>query len=233
MIDVMWPELAFRTLELTPDPVVRDNGGQPHDVPATALGGRLRLGGPLAVPVSAAYVDGDRDLRAFVESESGVSDFHLVHIAITSVFESEQLRLERLRIELKLSAPGFDPVAWSMAPRQVTGASQLTTSFALGPQLKLFGMQADIGSVQHSRTLAGQKVFLQALNELRPDPEWRFQRTPGMEISGTHRLALVVRAPAGVKTQVAGSVHATVLRGKRYWWERTSLSDLLELSMEL
>jgi hypothetical protein len=234
MILVTPPELSVRALDMAPDLVVRDDGTHPVPAkPTSALGGRLWLCGPVAAPVSATFVEEDSALQAFVEAESGVSVYYLVHLAITAVWEPNQPRFERLSVALRLVSPNSVAVVWSMAPTRVTDPSQLETSFRLGPQVKLFGFEADVGSVNRGRTSSKSQIFLEALGELCSELAWEFHRTRDMEIRGSHRLALVVRAPAGVETRLEGSVSATVVSGSRPWREHADMSELLTLSARL
>jgi hypothetical protein len=208
---------------------------QPPEPPSTALDGRIRLGEPISVPVSTEFTKDDAALRTFVEQEAARYAYHLVHLAITAVSESGQAQFESLSVALRLSAtqPAPAPVAWSMTPLRVTDVAQLTTTFHLGPQLKLFNVEAELGAVDHEVARPSTQIYLEALNELRNDPTWALRRTRDMKIRGTHRLALVVRAPVGVESRIDGSVHATVVRGARLWRERTEMPDLLSLSAVL
>jgi hypothetical protein len=246
MIEILPMELPTRPLVMQPLSVVRDGTADPSPEPdpATALSGRLRLGGPVSVPISAAFAADDPALRAFIEHEAKTYSYHLVHVALTAVSEPGQDRFERLGIVLNLTSvlnpaaaegtegavPEAKPIAWSMAPMRVTDTSQLTTTLHLGPQLKLFGVEAELGSVERSRTSSDAQVYLEALNELREDPGWELHRTRSMAIRGSHRLALVLRLPADASTRMDATVYATLARGARPWRERAELKDVLPLS---
>lgn len=63
------PELNDRLLTMEPEGDSPSSGGDVGG-DATGFAGRLRLGGPVAVPVSDAYVADAADLRTFVEREA-------------------------------------------------------------------------------------------------------------------------------------------------------------------
>ncbi|WP_370365222.1 hypothetical protein [Catenulispora sp. GP43] len=215
-------------MTMVPEIVIRDTGQDPPAV-ATALNGRLRLGGPVSAPVSASYVADDAELKLFVEEKSAQYRYDLVHLALTVTTGPGQDRFETVVIRLRLSADGTQaPIAWSMRPERVTGEAKLSTTWRLGPQLKLFA-----AGVEHTETKTDGACYLEAQNDLRPDPEWTLHRIRGREISGVHRLTLIVCSPVGTETTLSGAIDATVVRGKRPWREHASLPNLLTLSAVL
>jgi hypothetical protein len=229
MMEISPPELGDRALTMIPEAVHRQDGEPPAPDATTALDGRLRLGGPVSALVSKAYVANDVELRTFVEREAARYRYHLVHLAITATLEPGQTRIERVLVQLRLSAPAADaPIAWSMTPIRVDNAAQLSTTWRIGPQLKLFD-----ASVERTESRPATGRYLEAQNELRSDPAWEVHRTRGREITGVHRLALVVRAPVGAAARVDGAVHATIAHGRRPWRESADLPGLLELSAEI
>lgn len=235
MMEIQLPELDEQPLDLVPESTTRTFSQQPCAGPSTALAGRLRLGGPVAIPISAAYAANDAELRAFVAREAGRYRYHLVHLALTAASERGDPRLERVTVQLALSAAdgAAEPIAWSMTPARVTDVSQLSLTWRLGPQVKLVGVEAGLGSVERTSSRAGTQFYLEALNELRADPVWELRRTRGLEIRGGHRLGLVVRTAAGAGTRIDGAVHATVALGGRPLRGRARLPDVLSLSASM
>jgi len=228
MMEISPPELSEVPLAMVLGTVDRDTEPSPPD-PASALDGRLRLGGPVSVPVTTAYTADNPELQMFVEQEAAQYRYHLVHLALTATSEPDHDRFERVLIQLDLSGDGPEaPIAWSMTPDRVDGEAQLSTKWHLGPHLKLFDV-----SVEHTETRAGGARYLEALYVLRSDPAWELHSIRGREISGIHRLTLVVRSPIASTTRIDGSVQATLVRGRRPWRARAGLPAPLTLSAVL
>ncbi|WP_435243346.1 hypothetical protein [Streptomyces cucumeris] len=222
MIDVILPDLPERTLSLlseeTPRPAV------------PALTGRIVLGGPVSVPVTEELVGGDPDLSAFLAAEAHSADFHLLHCAVTCARDAPEPELHTINLDLTLSAEpvregatAFQPVAWSMTPRQRTGETAdtaLSPAAHLGPRL---------GFLDGGRAGPGARICLEARRELRSDPGWEIRHTQAARIGGTYRLAMVVRAPRGAVTRAAVAVGATVRDGHTLHRFREEIADPLPL----
>jgi hypothetical protein len=224
LIDVVLPDLPQRELSLTADGPVRGPG---DPAPPPSLGGRILLGGPVSVPVDAKTVAHDAELQAFVEGEAGSAVYHLLHLSITCEQESGGPELHRVDVDLTLSADAvvaFQPMAWSMTPKQLTETVESTTSAQLGPQLAFVG---------YSRTAQQGRVCLEALRELRSDPGWEIRHTRTAKIGGTYRLAMVVRAPHGATSRAAVTVGAAVRKGHVMRRYREEVPDPVSLVMTL
>ena len=104
---------------------------------------------------------------------------------------------------------GAQPIAWSMLPDRETSESQASTKVQLGADAKLLKL-----TLERSMTTKRADLFVEALNELRSDPGWEFTRTNSVEISGTHRLVLVVMSDAGAG--VIGDVAASATVRDRF-----------------
>jgi hypothetical protein len=233
-MDMPLPPLAEREVRLvaTSRRAARSDASA---APADALEGRVKLGGPFAVVVTPEYVASSPDLRAFVEQEAAHSLYHLVHISVTFEPAAAEAQLGTAAVDLALQAPGASrrPVAWSMSPLQITDPSEVTSSLAIGPQLKLGGIELAGIARTSTRVRHENDVFLQAFRELRADPGWRLQRTSAMPLFGCFRFGLVVRSETGTTTELALTITATVFRRS---WLRSysySLPDPLTMSAAL
>ncbi|MGR3932866.1 hypothetical protein [Streptomyces sp. BRA346] len=209
MIDVILPALPER--ELTP---VSEETPQ-----APALTGRITLGGPVSVPVTSELVAADPELLAFVEAEAHTAVYHLLLCAVSCTQDptplgKERVALHTVNLDLTLSTEAdteaagpaaFGPVAWSMAPHQLTDTADPSAPVRLGPRLAL-------RDDSHAPP-PGERVCLEARRELRSDPGWEIRRTGTVPIGGTYRLAMVVRAPRGTVSLAAVAVGATVREG--------------------
>ncbi|MEU1784660.1 hypothetical protein ABZ553_01740 [Streptomyces sparsogenes] len=218
MIDVILPELPERELALVSEEISRPSGHvPPRSAAAPALTGRVALGGPLSVPVTAELVGRVPELKAYVESEADKPDgadsaaYHLVHFSVSCTEETDNPQLQTVNLDLTLSADAagnrraaFQPVAWSMTPLQLSGELPDTGPARLGPRL---------GFVGRHRAAPGTRICLEARRELRSDPGWEIRRTPTARIRGTYRLAMVVRAPRATVSRAAVEVGATVREG--------------------
>lgn len=233
MIDLPCPDLPEQSLTLaSADPDRGERGGS--DGPVPPLQGRISIGGPLAMPVTAGLLAGDPQAQAFFAIESARASFHLVHLSVTFEDGPPPPALEWATVELALSnaSSAVQPVAWSMMPHRVTDTHELQRSFTLGPQLKFLGVEAKAGEVSMAAKEQRTKVFLEALRDLQSVPKWRFTRTSNMPLRGAHRLIMVIRAErdsmTGVSTTVRAATRGNLLR--RY---ATELPDPLTLASVL
>jgi hypothetical protein len=255
VIDVELPALAERPLHLTPEDLLerdawvhetyRDGAVldgavlAEEDAPREtdvdiSLAGRVRFGGPVAVPVTEDYVAGDPDLAAYVAGQAKHSAFFLVHAAITLRTQPDDPPFESASVRVRLSADGAaqPPIAWSLRPLRLADTTEVSTNWRLGPELGLYEVDVALGGVDHTRTGRREEVFLEGFGELGSDPEWLLSRTSARRLHGSHRLIMVVRAPRGATTQAAVTVRARV-RTRRLLWYRTKDLDPLLIRAEL
>lgn len=203
------PELEWRSVPMGLDEAVVRGGDDDHG--GADLGERVRIGGPLAVPVRPEDVEGD--LRTFVAAEAGRHTYHLTHVALSLICDRGDPKFESATLSLLLSATGGaapEPVAWSMLPQRVTEEESVTTNFRFGPELTLEPVGLSLGSVERSGTRTSARLAVEARGLLRSDPSWRLTDTPRNPIAGIHRLVLVVRGAAGAVPQAVVGVRATV-----------------------
>jgi hypothetical protein len=212
MTDVFLPVLPCRALVLDSLDAARSGDASPGSGPRSpSLGGRVTLGGPIAVPLRALDVADDPDLRAFVEQEAAHSEYHLIHLSLGFEPTPVTPRLRSAGVALAMSSPttAQQPIAWSMAPRIVDDTAEVSTSVQFAPQLKLSMLgEVSVGQAQRGTTRRQGRVFLEALREMQSDPAWHLYRTPSMSLRGVHRLVLVVRAAVGATTEISVTVEA-------------------------
>ncbi|MEU4895615.1 hypothetical protein AB0B12_28405 [Streptomyces sp. NPDC044780] len=223
MIDVILPELPERELALLSEETSQPTGPR--------LAGRVILGGPVALPVTAELVGPDPDLLDFLRTEADNAVYHLVHLSVTCARDTPDPVLHSVNLDVTLTAEPvrrggtvFQPVAWSMTPRQLTGqadAGAAERAAHLGPRL---------GFRHGVPTAYGERVWLEARRELRSDPGWEIRRTSAVRIDGTYRLAMVVRAPRAAVSRAAVAVGATVREGHTLRRFRHELADPLRLA---
>ncbi|MGV9848001.1 hypothetical protein ACWDWU_04250 [Streptomyces sp. NPDC003442] len=221
MIDVILPELPERELALLSEETPQPSGPR--------LAGRVVLGGPVALPVTADLIGPDPELLDFLRTEADNAVYHLVHLSVTCARDAPDPALHSINLDIGLTAEPvrrgtavFQPVAWSMTPRQLTAEVTAPAPAAhLGPRL---------GFQDGGDTALGERVCLEARRELRSDPGWEIRHTSAVRIGGTYRLAMVVRAPRGAVSRAAVAVGATVREGHTLHRFREELEEPLRLA---
>ncbi|MGW2330507.1 hypothetical protein ACWC5C_32785 [Streptomyces sp. NPDC001700] len=214
MIDVILPALPERELTLVSEETPQ----------SPALTGHVTLGGPVSVPVTAELAAGDPDVLAFLKAEAPTATYHLLHCAISCARDAPEPALHTVNLDLTLSTATeatFEPVAWSMAPHQLT-ETDASAPIRLGARL---GLPDD-----HHALTTGERVRLEARRELRSDPGWEIRRTGTVPIGGTYRLVMVVRAPRGTVSLAAVAVGATVREGHTSHRFRTEIAHPVRLA---
>ncbi|MFE0001484.1 hypothetical protein [[Kitasatospora] papulosa] len=192
-------------------PEDEDVGATPPGQGTTApLAGRITLGGPSVVRLTPDELAADPELARYAAAEAGRNTYHLVTLAITFAPEPRRPRIEYAHVALdmvsKTGAPA--PVAHSMDPMRIADPVQVSKSRILGPQLSLLGVDASIGEIGRSVKFVSHQPLVQALGLQTSSPGWELRRNQVHELSGCHRLALVVRAPADADTTMSVTVSA-------------------------
>jgi hypothetical protein len=184
---------------------------------AGQLKGWVSLGEPVIFPITLDEVpEDDPDLRQFLAANGATYNFYMVHLACTfRPADGESFDKAWLAVDLSREdgLPQPQPIAWSMKPTKLDKLVEISRTVKLGATLKLaeivVGPEAGL---EQERKWTGSEIFLEALNELQPNPIWEFSRTNSVEIRGGHRLVLVARTPKEAATQGAVSLSASVER---------------------
>ena len=178
---------------------------------------RVLLGEPVTMAIRADAAETDLDLKQFIEEQSKQWNFFAVQLACTfAAGEGEQF--EQAFIKVALSATGTasaePPVAWSMRPLKLTEKTDVSNKLELGAELKFTPLASVKPTVSMERKGASETVFLQAYNELRADPYWRFKANSGPAIEGAQRMHMVVRVPLGAEARGAVNVEVDIKKSK-------------------
>ncbi|AJT63903.1 hypothetical protein T261_2219 [Streptomyces lydicus] len=210
MIELADPQLPAHELVLLPDDPLRGEPGT-GDEPQP-LAGRITLNGPSVRRLTPAQLAADAELAGYAEAEAGRYAYYLVWFAVTFSPSPKRPRLEFAHVALQLTSTPQEPrpVAHSMEPMRVTDPVQINRTRRLGPQLSLLGADASLGEVGRSVQYTTHQPFVEALGLQGADPAWEFRRTRTHELSGCHRLDVVVRTAADAVTEVAFTVKAGV-----------------------
>jgi hypothetical protein len=206
-----YPELEWRPVELPETHAVfRGPAGG-------ALTDRLRFGGPVAVPLDVDDVHDDPDLVTFIAKQSGTARYTLLHCGLSFHRSQGEPELATAAVQLSFHVDGVGdgerPIAWSLAPMAAGTAVETTSSFSLGPDAKILGASIKLGTVGRESTRHREDVFLQATGLLTSEPGWEFTRTPANELSGSHRLVMVIRAAATSRARAVVTLSASVRAG--------------------
>ena len=213
MIALEVPDLQMQSVMLKPE--IRRTKGMAAP-PADDLDAVVALGSPMSVPLGPDKVAGDPELSAFLDSQKDKFAYYHVHLACTlRPAEDEPFVKALLKVKLARSdaIPEPQPIAWSMIPRSIEDAVEVSKTVKFGGDLKLIGVVA--GSVaSHERTEKSKltELFLAAYNEQRPDPFWEFVNTSTGKIQGSYRFGLVVQTPIGAPVKGVVKLSARVQR---------------------
>jgi hypothetical protein len=197
MIDLAFSETSYQEIDLVAQRAL-------HGEIADRLSGRLSIGDPVVMPLSAERVAADSELAEFVLQEADHSRYCLLHLVCTFRPDSKHDRNPFIRADLgvRFDADGARPIAWSLTPRQRTVRVPYKLHVALGAKLTFVEPTLDISSEGER-----EKVYIQSYGERQSDPEWRMRRTARQRIEGDESFSIVVKMP------VEGAAEANVILG--------------------
>ncbi|AVZ74628.1 hypothetical protein SLUN_23110 [Streptomyces lunaelactis] len=209
LIEFPDPRLPAHELVLPPDDALR---GEPDDAATTPLAGRITLGGPTALRLTAHELSADPELARYAAAEAGRHAYHLVRLAVTFAPTPQRPRLEFAHVALNVTSKPDEPapVAHSMDPMRISDPVEISRTRRLGPQLSLLGADASVGEIGRSVQYTSHQPLVQALGLQSGSPAWEFRRTRAHELSGCHPLSLIVRTAADAVTEVTLTVSAGV-----------------------
>jgi hypothetical protein len=181
-----------------------------------SLSRRLCFGGPFPVPIGPNDVRDDPDLLTFIRAEAATTRYVLVHSAVSFCSEPGDPQLHTAAVRMSLSDRGGGPgvVAWSLMPTVLATPVETKRAFSVGPTLKLHGTELSAGSITGETTRDHDEFFLSATGLLTGYPGWDFKRTASVDLHGTHRLVMIVRAATGRPAQLSVTLAASVRTGK-------------------
>lgn len=172
-----------------------------------ALDAYISLGTPTFAELTPGDGTTDPEVAAFLKGDVR-NQYYFVRLACTFHPAGAQ-RFEKAWLEITLAAsdPASDqpPIALSMDPQRVAGSAERSLGAELGVTLGILSIKGNADD-KVSRDL----VSLEALNELQSDPAWEFKRTAARELTGSQRLAMIVKAKRGTTTLGTVSLKATV-----------------------
>ncbi len=190
MLKIDIPDGAMELMSLLPVDGVKKGFG-PNTPPLS----KPSIGGPVIISLS-ADMDGlkdDPDLVSYVKQSAATFRFFIVQLACTFVAERGE-SFEEVWVKFTFKCDDgkneSPPVAWSMKPDKQFAESEVTKTAKFGSELKLLNSGVEVGA---KRTY--QLVYLEPRNELRSDPVWYLKSLEGVNIDGSYRFRMVVRAP--------------------------------------
>ncbi|HYN23071.1 MAG TPA: hypothetical protein VE078_19080 [Thermoanaerobaculia bacterium] len=171
--------------------------------------GWVEIARPAAIPITEALIGGDKELAAFWEAEKGGHRYDYVALGCSfGPVKGKPFAKAWFEVGLASAETGEGPSAWSMDPREVIDAAELTQSAKLGVKLELLSAE---GQTQVKRT--AKEWFLRAYRVGTAQPYWEFRSTVQSPIAGAFRHHLVVRSPVG--STVEGRITLRAIVEKR------------------
>ena len=152
------------------------------------------------------------DLQAFVTGEVGKCRYVLAHLALSFLSREDdpRLRAASVHTSLKDTATPSDVLAWSVLPLRASSPYEEKAGFSLGPSLKFHGAEISLGSIDKEVTRHPQEIFLEATGEMTAEVAWTFTQTRTHDLTGSCRLAMVIRAPAEREGSMSVVLQASV-----------------------
>ncbi len=204
MPKIQLPDVPWRDTVLEFEPRVTRGSSTSQPPPGGGrLAGRMRIGGPICIPITLEWAGDDQELRRMLMAEVQDYRYSLVHLA--STFQPQENEIfEKAWIQIQMESVNGEnissPIAWSMIPAKISQPITFSTGVSVGASLKFVHID---GSVEHE--IKRDAIFLEALNELRSDPVWEFSRTAKVDLRGSQRLMMLVRSPKAAT--VRGHLH--------------------------
>jgi hypothetical protein len=147
---------------------------------------------PFSTPITKGLIGDDTELAAFWAAEKG--RFRYDYLTFRCSFEPADRPIDKAWIEVALD-PKADggPIAWSMAPAQVTDKQTLTESAKLTGAFKLVS-----GEVAATKEMDVNNWVVRSRMGQPTTPYWEFQATESTPLDGDFKLQIVVRTAASL-----------------------------------
>jgi hypothetical protein len=203
-VELVAPDLEFVPIALAADrDGTRGLGRQPVIASAVALGL------PVVQRITEELVGEDEALREFIRHSSWEWQFHLVHLGC-SFRPGDGMHIAKACVAVSLNSGKTDDanvqaIVWSLVPQRMDQPVDVTKAIKLGAKLAFAEVALEVTSAGK-----GAEVFVQAYGLQESSCSWEFYQTPRYNVSGTHRLALVVRSSRGQPSTGQVTVEATV-----------------------
>jgi hypothetical protein len=167
---------------------------------------------PVSTTLTEELLRDDPELHTFLSTQRTRFDFHVVVLACD--FEPPAgRRFERAWLQVQLDREDGEatpaPIAWSIKPLRGEDSMGTSRTVELGGSLKLVSAK-----VSQVATRQRKLPYVLGHNELGSSPHWEFRPTPDSKLEGSHRCAVVVRAPAGIATRGSVELSAVVIRAR-------------------
>lgn len=192
---------------------------------------RVSLGKPRCRPLTADALDPDG--RAFLAQNPGSSYWLLDLLCSFRMVDKAPITHAWLEVAITPIPDGASaPTAWSMEPLALSDPVQISQVVKLDDSLKLTSpvVPLDVGvgrTVTTTTDIEKQVPYVEAYRDGTSQPSWWFKRTVVTEVSGVHRLRMVVELPAGAGARAVVSAGATLqLKVLGLFSYRTGLDDL-------
>ena len=203
-MEIVPPDLEYVPVALAADSSQTRSLGRPP-----VISSAVELGFPVAQPITEELTGEDEALRQFLRHNVREWQFHLVHLGC-SFHPDDGMQIAKARVAVRLnpgeaggtSAPA---IVWSLDPQRTERPVDISQSVKLGAKLAF--AEAALEMTSEGK---GAEVFIEAYGLQQSACSWEFRRTARDKVSGTYRLALIVRSFRGTSASGEVTVDATV-----------------------
>jgi hypothetical protein len=211
MIELPLVELADHDVTLS---VVwqTTKGNRTAASPPRLIEGRVTLGAPAVIALSATLAKGDHITKDF-QRQLTDSQFFLMQLACTfhhndSAPFSEAWLHVRLRPESSKRTTGA--IAWSMRPERTEDIQEVTDDVSLSAKFEVMSIGQKFQAGSKVKTSV-RRVQVAAHGLLESAPYWHFRRTDASNLEGAVRLGMVVKAARDAKVSARIDLHAKLI----------------------
>jgi hypothetical protein len=202
-------EFVAPDLEYVPIALAADSSGTRGLGRRPVIASAVALGTPVAQRITEELTGEDEALRQFLRHSFREWQFHLVHLGC-SFRPGDGMEIAKARVAVRLDSGAAEgtnaqAIVWSLNPQRMERPVDVTQSVKLGAKLAFVEAALEVTSEGK-----GTEVFIEAYGLQQSNCCWEFRRTARNNVSGTHRLALVMRSSRSMTATGQVTVDATV-----------------------
>jgi hypothetical protein len=181
------------------------------------LTGRLSLGEPLIVPLTADQAVKDKAISDFFAAQANAYQFFLVRLACSfSLNASEPITRAWVVAGFTRQGRHTDTSAKviAMDPKSVVDIADIKRNVEGSVKIEYAGASISFGGTR-GRQAPESELFIAAVGLGKERVAWEFQETSRMKIGGAFAFDMIVQAP--VDKRIDGSLEATVEIRKKHF----------------
>lgn len=182
------------------------------------LKGRITVGTPLVIPVTADTTKKDTLLGAFMKANPTGYKFHALRFACTlNVVNGEPFNWATLSVLMeRKNDPDASPapIAWQLEPCKLSIPVTYTQKVDVGADLTIPPFWKFSISPEQMTSWPQDEIYLQALGIQESTPKWHFEKTSRVALGGSYPLIATVITPADTSVQCEVQFDAEIERMK-------------------